>query len=116
MSRSVLRRAALLASLALMAAPAAFAQTTPTQAPPMGSGRPGGRGAAMFKELNLTADQQAKVEALMRENRPTERPSGPPTEADRKAMQERRTQLDAKLKEILTPEQYTKYQSMRPSR
>lgn len=76
----------------------------------------GGNRAEMFKELNLTADQQTKVEALMRESRPATRPSGPPTDADRQAMQARRTEMDAKLKDILTPEQYTKYQAMRPQR
>jgi protein CpxP len=42
--------------------------------------------------------------------------SGPPSDADRQAMQTRRADLEAKLKEIITPEQYTKYQRMRPQR
>jgi protein CpxP len=44
------------------------------------------------------------------------RPSGPPTAADRQAMQARRAEMDTKLKAILTPEQYTKYQALRPQR
>lgn len=117
MSLRTIGPAGLLAACMLAAAPAAFAQTTPaaTQAPAAGQGRMG-RGAEMFKELNLTADQQAKIEALMRDNRPAARPSGPPSDADRQAMQARRAEMDAKLKEILTPEQYTKYQAMRPQR
>ncbi len=79
-----------------------------------------GRGGDMFKDLNLTADQKTKVEALMKEQRAQGGmrggQSGPPTEADRQAMQTRRAEMEAKLKDILTPEQYTKYQSQRPQR
>jgi protein CpxP len=74
----------------------------------------------MLKELNLTADQKTKVNALMKEQQAMGgrrgSQSGPPSDADRQAMQTRRAEMEAKLKEILTPEQYTKYQSMRPQR
>ena len=114
-------RAGLLATLGLAATSAAHAQitTVPDQtAPAQGQGRMAGRQAEMMKELNLTADQQTKMEALMSANRAAmmNRPSGPPTDAERQAMQARRTEMDAKVKEILTPEQYTKYQAMRPQR
>lgn len=125
MSFLSLRGAALLAAFAL-AAPAAFAQTTTStdQQPAMGNGnmgRMGNRQAEMMKELNLTADQQTKVQALMREQRASmanmPRPAGGEmSEADRQAMQTRRAEMDTKMKEILTPEQYTKYQAMRPQR
>ena len=110
----------LLAALGVAATSAAHAQTTtaPDQtAPAQGQGRMG-RQAEMMKELNLTADQQTKLEALMSANRSAmmNRPSGPPTDADRQAMQARRAEMDTKVKEILTPEQYTKYQAMRPQR
>ncbi len=106
----------LLAAGALAAAPAAQAQTTPTpdQAAAAGQGRLA-RQAEMMKELNLTADQQAKVTALMSASAAA-RPSGPPTDADRQAMQTRRAEMEAKMKDILTPEQYAKYQAMRPQR
>ena len=116
MSILAYRCAALGAAFALLAAPAAFAQTAPTAATSQQPGGRPGRGAEMMKELNLTADQQAKIEAILRESRPAERPSGPPTEAERQAMQTRRAELDAKIKAVLTPEQYTKYQAMRPQR
>ncbi len=106
----------LLAAGALATAPAAHAQTTLTTDPAAAAGQNRmGRQAEMMKELNLTPDQQTKLEALMSANRMA-RPSGPPTEADRQAMQARRAEMDTKLKEILTPEQYTKYQAMRPQR
>lgn len=113
-------QAGLLAALGLGATTAAHAQitTVPDQtAPAQGQGRMG-RQAEMMKELNLTADQQTKLEALMSANRSAmmNRPSGPPTDAERQAMQARRAEMDAKVKEILTPEQYTKYQAMRPQR
>lgn len=106
----------LLAAGALATAPAAHAQTTPTpdQATAAGQGR-AGRQAEMMKALNLTPDQQAKMEALMSANR-TARPSGPPSDADRQAMQARRADMETKMKEILTPEQYAKYEAMRPQR
>ena len=97
----------------------AQAQTTPTQDGPATRG--GGRGGAnMLKDLNLTADQQIKVDALMKDERAKGGlhggQSGPPSDADRQAMQTRRTEMEAKMKEILTPEQYTKYQTLRSQR
>ncbi|MGI4741555.1 MAG: hypothetical protein ACRYG7_40830 [Janthinobacterium lividum] len=108
--------AAVLVSAAGLAAQAAPQATARQQAPAQTG--PGQRGADMLKELNLTADQQAKVEALLQEQRAqrSQRPSGPPTDAEREAMQASRATLDTKLKAILTPEQYTKYQAMRPQR
>lgn len=113
-------------SLRLALVAAAFATTglvahaTPLAAPGQDAPARQGRGGNMMKDLNLTADQQTKVDALMKEQRASGGmrggQSGPPTEADRQAMQTRRAEMDAKLKEILTPEQYTKYQSMRPQR
>lgn len=97
------------------ATPATPPQTTPPQTGQTGQG--GNRGADLFKDLNLSADQQTKVDALladMRAQRATMQ--GPPSDADRQAMQARRATLEAKLKEILTPEQYTKYQRLRPQR
>lgn len=112
----------LLAALGLAATSVAHAQisTVPDQTTPaQGQGRMGrDRMAEMAKELNLTADQQTKLEALMSSNRAAmmNRPSGPPTDAERQAMQTRRAEMDTKMKEILTPEQYTKFQAMRPQR
>jgi protein CpxP len=117
-------------SLRLALVAAAFATTglvaratplvAPSQDAPVPTRQGRGGGADMLKELNLTADQKTKIEALMQEQRAKGGmrggQSGPPTEADRQAMQTRRAEMETKLKEILTPEQYTKYQSMRPQR
>ncbi len=94
--------------------------TLPIQdTPPQTRQGRGGRGD-MLKELNLTADQKTKVDALLQEQQAKGGlrggQSGPPSDTDRQAMQARRAEMEAKLKEILTPEQYTKYQSMRPQR
>ncbi|MFD1874135.1 Spy/CpxP family protein refolding chaperone [Hymenobacter bucti] len=111
-------RLALGAVLLATASLAAHATPAPTQDAPA-QGRQG-RGGDMFKDLNLTADQKTKVETLMKEQRGQGGmrggQSGPPSEADRQAMQTRRAEMETKLKDILTPEQYTKYQSMRPQR
>jgi Spy/CpxP family protein refolding chaperone len=88
------------------------AQAAPLQEAPA-QGRPRG-GADRFKDLNLTDDQKTKIDALMKEQRGTRGQQGPPTDADRQAMQTRRAEMDAKIKAILTPEQYTKYEAMRP--
>jgi len=111
MRMHALRLALVAATLATtgLAAQAAPLQEAPAQ------GRP--RGGDRFKDLNLSDDQKAKIEALMkeeREQRGARGQQGPPSDADRQAMQARRADMDAKIKGILTPEQYTKYQAMRP--
>ncbi|GAB3638389.1 hypothetical protein GCM10027422_39790 [Hymenobacter arcticus] len=109
-------RLALLA--ATLTAGALAAQAAPRQDAPAQTAPRGGRGAAMLKDLNLTAEQQTQVDALMKDEMAQRgtRPSGPPTDAERQAMQTRRADMEAKMKGILTPEQYTKYQAMRPQR
>jgi Spy/CpxP family protein refolding chaperone len=101
---------------AALAATGLTAQAAPLQEAPA-QGRQRGGGGDRFKDLNLSDDQKAKMEALMKEAR-EQRGSqqGPPSDADRQAMQTRRADMDAKIKGILTPEQYTKYQAMRPQR
>ena len=105
---------------ATLAATTLVAHASPLAAPGQDApaqGRPQrGPGGDMFKDLNLSADQQTKIDALLKEERAQRgsRPQGPPSDADRKAMETRRADMDAKLKGILTPEQYTKYQAKRP--
>jgi protein CpxP len=110
--------------LALVAATFAttglLAQATTLAAPRQTAPAQTGRGnmmANMAKELNLTPEQQTKVEALMKDMMAQRgNMQSPPSEADRQAMQASRATMEAKLKEILTPEQYTKFQSMRSQR
>ena len=104
---------------AALAATSGAAQAAPRQEAPT-QGRQRGGGGDRFKDLGLSADQQTKLDALMKEERANgggrNGQSGPPTDAERQAMQARRADMDAKVKAILTPEQYTKYQASRPQR
>lgn len=68
----------------------------------------------MAEKLNLTAEQKTKLQEAMqsqRENRKDLKDATP--EERRTAMKEAREKMDAKIKEILTPEQYTKWQELR---
>ena len=113
-------RLALAAALAATSLGAqATTRATPAQEAPA-QGRPGGQRGDRYKDLNLSDDQKTKLDALMKEERADgggrQGQQGPPSDADRQAMQTRRADMDAKIKGILTPEQYTKYQAMRPQR
>lgn len=102
--------------------------TADATAPAEGRGGPGGgrggRGnmlAEMSKELNLTADQQTKVAAIQQEQRQqmqSLRASGETTTQEAR-MQQMRTleeSTDAKLKGVLTPEQFQQYQAKKQER
>jgi Spy/CpxP family protein refolding chaperone len=109
---------AIIAATAVMAAsPAVFAQAdtnTPAAQPP----RAGGRGGMMTvetidKAVTLTEAEKPKVKSALEDY------TKAATEARSAEQSERRTKmtaardaLDKKMKEILTPEQYTKFQAM----
>ncbi|AHJ97208.1 hypothetical protein [Hymenobacter swuensis] len=129
----------LLGLLAGATVPSAQAQTAPTKVKAKkdklktktegdekpGEGR-GGRGqgnrlAEMTKDLNLTADQQTRVAAIQQEQmQQMQAQRGTGGTEDRTArMQQMRAQeesTDAKLKGVLTPEQYQKYQAKKQER
>lgn len=71
----------------------------------------------MFASLNLTEDQKTRVDAVMKEMQ-TEMRNGPRPDSTSGAnaeqmfarMQEMRTKQEAKLKEILTAEQFAQFQ------
>ena len=65
----------------------------------------------MVTELGLNETQAKEFKAVMEEMRPNRDASG-----ERPSRKEKRNEADAKLKKILTDEQYKKYQSMRPQR
>lgn len=107
----------------LVATPAAFAQTSGNdngKKELKADKRGGKRGAEApnpFEGLNLTADQQTKLEALKKECKEA---SMAKAETRQKQVQERknvnreeakkaRTEELAKIKAILTPEQYVKF-------
>jgi len=88
----------------------------PAGAPPMGQqGGPGrgGRGMqALFEGITLTADQQAKVDAIntkarasMQELMPNGMQGGPPDDATRKKMDELREHQNADIRAVLTADQ-----------
>lgn len=108
---------------ALVATPAAFAQTSGNdngKKELKADKRGGKRGAEApnpFEGLNLTADQQTKLEALKKECKEARMAKA---ETRQKQVQERknvnreeakkaRTEELAKIKAILTPEQYVKF-------
>ena len=119
---------ALLLFAALALASAAQAQTTP--AAPAQTAPLNGRGGAMrspeqqaeaqaqrlAKELNLTADQQAKVQQLMaaqrQETQTAIQNAGGNRRAMGQAMRAGRDKFNGQLQAVLTPDQYTKYQQM----
>lgn len=85
-------------------------------------GGPGGRRAGqagdmlkeMSEKLNLTAEQKAKLqEALKSQREALQGLRDLPPEERRTKMQENRKAMDAKLKEILTAEQYAKWEKIR---
>ncbi len=84
---------------------------------PEGGPRGGQRGdqlKKMAEELNLTANQKAKLQEALKaqaENRKDLKDATP--EERRAAMKEAREKMDAKFKEILTAEQYAKWEKLR---
>jgi len=100
----------------------AAAQTTP----PQGGGRPhrspqemaGHQTKRLSKELSLSADQSAKVEQIMasraQEMQALRTAGGPrPT---REQMQANRAKYDDQLKQVLTPDQFSKYTTLAANR
>jgi protein CpxP len=122
---------ALLAALALTSA-AAYAQTAPAAAAAQTA--PTTDRAAMrspeqqsqnqtqrlAKELNLSADQETKVQQLMLAQRQEVQTAIQNAGGDRKAMGQAmragRDKFDGQLKTVLTPDQYTKYQQLMTQR
>jgi HlyD family secretion protein len=79
-----------------------------------------GRGDAMrerlVKELNLTAEQQARLEAIMKETRDKMRGLDGEGEERRKQAGRLRAEQRARIAEMLNPEQRKRYEEMAPSR
>lgn len=78
------------------------------------AGQAGDRLKKLAEELNLTADQKAKVEAAMKEQREAMQAKKDATQEERRAAgKEAREKMNAKMKEILTAEQYAKWEKIR---
>lgn len=82
-----------------------------------GGGRAGQAGdmlKEMSEKLNLTAEQKTKLEAALKAQRETAQGLRDLTPEERRTkMQENRKAMDAKIKEILTAEQYTQWEKIR---
>ena len=116
--------------LAALVAGALIALTSNSQAQekkpdrPPGGPQAGQRGeqakerlAKISEELKLTADQKTKVEAAMKEQAETMRGLRDATpEERREKMQTARKAFDGKMKEILTADQYAKWEKTRQQR
>jgi HlyD family secretion protein len=86
-----------------------------------GKGKGGQGGQALrerlTRELGLNAEQQAKVEAIMNETRDKIRAIATDNQAERRKQAERlRAESRARISEILSPEQRTRYEAMSPGR
>lgn len=119
--------AALIAGVLVAYSPAASAQEAKDdKSPPKGEGRPGGPGGArgeaakerlnkLAEELKLTDVQKTKVEAVMKEQQEKMRGSRDPNatpEERKEKMKAGREELSKKMKAILTPDQFTKWEKM----
>jgi Spy/CpxP family protein refolding chaperone len=121
-SHKVSLMAALAAGALIALTPALQAQDKPARGE--GGPRAGQRGemakerlTQMAEELNLTAEQKTKVEAVLKEQAETLRglrDAAP--EERREKMQAARKEIDAKIKAILTTEQYAKWEKTRAQR
>ena len=93
--------------------------TPPAGAPPAGHRPPGVRGGPMLEQLNLTADQKPKVQAIMdaqREKMRDLRQETSLTPEDRRAkMKAIHDDTTTQMKAVLTPEQFEKWQKMPPA-
>jgi Spy/CpxP family protein refolding chaperone len=87
---------------------------TPPSTPPAGR-PPGGSFERMAEQLNLTADQKTKVQAIMEAHRQKmldlRNDTGQDRQAKRKAVAE---DLAQQMKAVLTPEQFDKWQKTSP--
>lgn len=110
------------ACLALLTTGICMAQNTSTDADTLSNRRPpegGDPTEQLIKELSLSDTQAADFKAVMEQMRPG-RPGEPGSEKQarpsREEMEAQRAEAEAKIKEILTDEQYTKYQELMSQR
>jgi protein CpxP len=99
---------------------------TPAMAQDSTTNHPGGKGGKrgfptveermehMDKDLNLTDEQKPKVKAALEENqKDMQGVRDLPQDQRREKMKETMQGFDKKMKEILTPDQYTKWEAQR---
>ena len=102
--------------------PPFFGQDSPRQGRPDGQRPSKGGGTDQLKDLNLTDKQKTKVEAIMKKQRQEmealhkDGNSSADREATMTSMRRLNDNTDTQLKQVLTPEQYTKYQAKKKDR
>lgn len=113
--------AALVAGSLIALTPALHAQDNKPNRPERGAGQRGEmakeRLAKLTEELGLTAEQKTKLEAVLKEQAESMRglrDAAP--EERREKMQAARKEINAKVKGILTAEQYAKWEKLREER
>lgn len=78
--------------------------------PEKGGRGPGQNIEQMVSELGLSDEQAEKLKAVFEEMKPDRNNSG--ERPSREEMEKKRSETDAKIKKILTDEQYAKYQEL----
>jgi len=122
MKISKISMAILAATAVLAVSPTVRAQTDTNKPageaqPPRGGGR-GGRGAAVTieaidKAVTLTEAEKPKVKAALEDYTKAMTAARDADQSERRTkMTDARDALDKKMKEILTPDQYTKFEAM----
>ncbi len=109
--------------MAALALGGLLACTMPALAQDSGQGKKGGRMnieqqmERLTTELKLTDEQKPKVKAVLEErNKKMQELSGVPREERRDKMRPIMEETNKKLEKILTPDQFKKYQELRPGR
>lgn len=110
---------AILGLCTIVATPAAFAQTSGNDngKKELKAGKRGAEAPNPFEGLNLTADQQTKLDALKKECQEARKAKAEARksqaqqrkDANKEAAKTARTEELAKIKAILTPEQYVQF-------
>ena len=78
--------------------------------PKEGGKGPGQNVEQMVTELGLSDKQAKKFKAALEEMKPSQKDSG--EKPSREEMEKKRSETDAKIKKVLTYEQYAKYQEL----
>lgn len=111
-----LRRLALLAVACVAAAAGPAGQAAPARPGQQPSGRvSAGKRGHLLQQLNLSPTQQVRLNTLIDEERAQHRQrlTHRPNEDEHAAALARQADLETKIMDILTPEQYDKYQLLR---
>lgn len=100
------RKIIILAMAAMLAVPVSISAQSDTPQQRM-MRKPGGNIEMMTQQLNLTDEQKEKLEKVFEDMKPGE---------NKEDMEKNREEMDKKIKEILSDEQYEKFTEMQKNR